>query len=92
MFLIQKKEVFTDKSDVQEMSNSLQGNYYKIVKSTQPVQNIQQDAIRQFGQTNRRTVVHGEAPESPYDINSIFKIEGIEYLPEGFLELEPFLL
>ena len=28
----------------------------------------------------------------PEDVTAIYKIEGIEFLPEGFLELDPLLL
>lgn len=32
-----------------------------------------------------------EGGEELISLNSIFKLRGIEYLPEGFLELEPLL-
>lgn len=91
-FFIQKKEVFTNPKDVKQMNDSLQGKYYKIIKNTQEVDDIQSDVNKLLKGANRQTVIHGEAPtEDPFNIESIFKIEGIEYLPEGFLELEPLL-
>lgn len=91
-FLVKNKEVFTDPSDVKEMSDTLQGKYYKIIKSTAPVSDIQSDAQTALKDSRKKTVVHGAAPSNdPFNIASIYKIEGIEYLPEGFLELEPLL-
>lgn len=91
-FLVKNKEVYTDPSDVKEMSDTLQGKYYKIIKSTAPVGDIQSDAQTVLKDSRKKTVVHGAVPnDDPFNIASIYKIEGIEYLPEGFLELEPLL-
>ena len=37
----------------------------------------------------KNTEIHKPFKENEENDNAIYKIEGIEYLPEGFLELDP---
>lgn len=90
--LIKNKEVYTDPKDVKQMTGALKDKYYKTMKNSEEIDDIHADAQRVLKDNRKKTIVKGNVPiEDPFNINSIYKIDGIEYLPEGFLELEPLL-
>lgn len=69
-------------------------NYYKISENTQEVDDIDYQIKSNEDFVRKNTIIHGK-PKMHYrdqdDPNSIYKIEGLEFLPEGFLELDPLL-
>jgi hypothetical protein len=71
-----------------------QENNFKITRNTELLLDVDQDIEQNKKYIRRFTVVHdkkSDQPASPRNKN-IYKVEGIEYLPEGFLELDPLLL
>jgi hypothetical protein len=69
-------------------------NNFKITRNTELLVDVDQDIQQNKKFIRRFTVVHdkkNEDPASPRNKN-IYKVEGVEYLPEGFLELDPLLL
>jgi len=71
-----------------------QENNFKITRNTELLLDVDQDIEQNKKYIRRLTVVHdkkSDQPASPRNKN-IYKVEGIEYLPEGFLELDPLLL
>lgn len=71
-----------------------QENNFKITRNTELLVDVDRDIEQNKKFIRRFTVVHdkkAEQPASPRNKN-IYKVEGVEYLPEGFLELDPLLL
>lgn len=71
-----------------------QENNFKITRNTELLVDVDGDIENNKKFIRRFTVVHdkkAEQPASPRNKN-IYKVEGVEYLPEGFLELDPLLL
>ena len=69
-------------------------NNFKITRNTELLVDVDEDIAKNKKFIRRFTVVHdkkAENPSSPRNKN-IYKVEGVEYLPEGFLELDPLLL
>ena len=66
--------------------------YYKVSENTDTVDDITY-AIKQIeGFIKRHTVVHKKNSKTQEEnLSSIYKVEGKEFLPEGFIELDPLL-
>ena len=66
---------------------------YKLTKNTEILEDIDEDLIQNERNIRRFTMVHDKKKgRDPSPTNkSIYKVEGVEYLPEGFLELDPLL-
>lgn len=75
---------------------------FKVSRNTRLLHNVDDDIQQNRGKITRTTVVHDrpklksdvqqKGPEGSPTNPSIYKIEGVEYMPEGFLELDPLLL
>lgn len=76
---------------------------FKVTRNTQLLLNVDDDIERNKQKITRKTVVHDRPNLDETEVNekgpeggpmnpSIYKIDGVEYMPEGFLELDPLLL
>lgn len=67
-------------------------NYYKISENTHEVDDIDNALRTNENFIRKHTIVHNTQPYiDSLDPSAIYKVEGIEFLPEGFLELDPLL-
>ena len=66
---------------------------FKITKNTEILDDVDEDIIENERNIRRFTMIHDRKKgRDPSPTNkSIYKVEGVEYLPEGFLELDPLL-
>lgn len=85
---VKNSEVFEDPKEKE--------SYYKISENTQKIDNMTDEINSQEVFIKRATVMHpfknkNKKPVDEEKDNSIYKIEGLEFLPEGFLELDPLL-
>ena len=94
ILLIQKKEVFENLNAPETLPDPAQRDrYFKVSKNTKLIEDLDSEISIQKPAIARRTRVHrlgaerAEREVSPV----IYKIKGMEYLPEGFLELDPML-
>lgn len=69
---------------------------FKISRNTQILDDLDEDITDHEQRIRRFTMVHdlkkGKGRDKSPTNKSIYKVEGVEYLPEGFLELDPLLL
>ena len=84
---VKNSEVFEDPREKE--------SYYKISENTQKIDDMTDEINSQEVFIKRATVIHPlknkyKKADEEKD-NSIYKIEGLEFLPEGFLELDPLL-
>lgn len=94
---IQDKHVYHDiknKELIREIPK--EDEYYKVTKPTQVIPNVEEKLNATNEMQPRPTIIHRNDDEEtdeeePESINSIYKIQGIEFLPAGFLELDPML-
>jgi len=69
-----------------------------VSKETDVVDNIMNEINYLENYIKRHTILHGpqnlklEEMGKTEDLKQIYKVEGIEFLPEGFIELDPLLL
>ena len=69
-------------------------DYYKVTERADIIDDVGEEVQNQEVFIKRTTVVHKptkEAFQDHNDPNQMYKIEGIEFLPEGFIELDPLL-
>lgn len=67
-------------------------NYYKISENTHEVDDIDVALRTNENFIRKHTIVHKPSTYmDPLDPSAIYKVEGIEFLPEGYLELDPLL-
>ncbi len=95
ILLIKDKHVYKNLKDteIQQGKGQTNDDYFKISKNTQVIDNIDDAIQANTPGIRKNTKVHNVSkPEiNPFSLNSIYKINGIEFLPEGFLELEPLM-
>lgn len=74
--------------------NSQLESYYKVSENTQLVDDLHQEIQQMESFIRRHTFIHTQknAPEGEEGLATVFKIEGQEFLPGGFIELDPLLL
>lgn len=90
VLLIKEKHLYTDV----EPLNQTDVSYFKVSENTAEVDDIDKEIRDQENFIRRHTLVHGvERPTFQVDDDptAVYKIDGIEFLPEGFLELDPLL-
>lgn len=93
VMVVKKKQVF-DKlaSPGLGLNPARDERYYKRTENTQLVDDVNHEISTQSTTMNRGTIfVHGKTPVESEDEAKMFKIQGVEFLPEGFLELDPLL-
>lgn len=68
--------------------------FYKVSKNTEIIEDIEEQIHINEELASKKTLVYRPKTEvnEPATLKDIYKIQGIEFLPEGFLELEPLLL
>ena len=95
LLVIKQKNLYKDlKSPDLVEDPALKEDFYKVSKNTQVIESLEEQIKMTQDIARKDTVVHQpkeETSEMPTSLNNIYKIEGIEFLPEGFLELEPIL-
>lgn len=96
VLVIKKKQVFENlQSPEFGLDPATDDRYFKISKNTSPVHDLEEAISAQQGQARRETVVNRPKGQShaPTEENqaTMYKIQGVEFLPEGFLELDPLL-
>lgn len=68
-------------------------SFLKVSKNTEVIPDIDKAIANDTSGIRKLTYIHdpNKSNADPFSLNAIYKIEGIEFLPEGFLELEPLL-
>jgi hypothetical protein len=66
-------------------------HYFKISKNTQQVEDIVGEIMNQSRNMKKKTVFHPMGAKGQEEENAIYKVDGVEFLPSGFLELDPIL-
>jgi hypothetical protein len=95
ILLIKKKELFKNVKNPQIIEDpSEQNDFYKVSKNTEVIEDINEQIQLNEDLVRKNTVVHTPKYDSdePAALKNIYQIEGIEFLPEGFLELDPLLM
>lgn len=95
ILLIKKKNLYKDVKSPNLVENpAAQDDYYKVSKNTEVVEDIGEQIQIHEDLIRKKTVVYTPKSEieGPATLKNIYKIEGLEFLPEGFLELEPILM
>ena len=95
ILLIKKKNLYKDVKSPNLVENrAAQDEYYKVSKNTEVIEDIGEQIQIHEDLIHKKTVVYTPKNdiEGPATLKNIYKIEGLEFLPEGFLELEPILL
>lgn len=90
MLLIKEKHVYTDVMAPTDGDSS----YFKVTENTHEVEDIDQEIRDQETFIRRHTFIHGSERlvfNIEDDPTAVYKVDGIEFLPEGFLELDPLL-
>ena len=87
VLLIQQKHVYGGVDTAAPDEN----DYFKVTTKGEPIADIDAEILEQEGFIKRLTVKHGHQAQEPDDPGNVYKIEGIEFLPEGFIELDPLL-
>lgn len=94
ILLVKKKHVYKNLGNPVLIGSAPdEDTTYKLSKNTQILEDIDEDLIENERNIRRFTMVHDRKKGrqlSPTN-KSIYKVEGVEYLPEGFLELDPLL-
>lgn len=95
ILVVNKKEVYKGANEDELLKNQKdKDKFFKISENTQEVEDVDREIYYNRDFIKRHTVVHGKQQveyEDQEDPEAIYKIEGIEYLPKGFLELDPLL-
>lgn len=68
--------------------------YYKVSQNTNIVGDIGEEINFLENMIRRQTKIHNKAKniQDPDSVSAVYKIDGIEFLPENFIELDPLLL
>ena len=94
ILLVKKKHVYKNLGNPVIIGSAPdEDTTYKLSKNTQILEDIDEDLIENERNIRRFTMIHDKKKGrqlSPTN-KSIYKVEGVEYLPEGFLELDPLL-
>jgi hypothetical protein len=101
ILLVKKKHVYKNMEGA-NLAESIpdQETGLKISRNTELLVDVEEDINENEKYVRRFTMVHDgkhqqdshNEQQQPDDEGAIFKVEGIEYLPEGFLELDPLLM
>jgi hypothetical protein len=94
ILLVKKKHVYKNLGNPMIIGTAPdEDQTYKLTKNTEVLEDIDEDLIENERNIRRFTMVHDQKKgRQPSPTNkSIYKVEGVEYLPEGFLELDPLL-
>ncbi len=69
-------------------------SFFKVSENTYPVDDISSEIAQLEDFIKRNTVIHKSKrrASSIEDLNPLFKVEGKEFLPSGFIELDPLLM
>lgn len=94
VLVIKEKHKFEGVNPTSIPSNNDKEEFYKITQNTNVVDNIAEEILFLENLIRKNTKIHGgkQLLNDPDSITSVYKIEGIEFLPEGFIELDPLLL
>lgn len=92
IFLIQEKKVFKNLKTKEQPDSEANSQFHKVFSRSAVIKSLAVDLEKASENVKRNTVVSGNHPENDiYSLQAIFQIKGIEFLPQGFLELDPLL-
>lgn len=93
VLMIQQKQVFKNLHDPHFISPK-ENDFFKVTNETKVIDDIETHVEATRDDTRRPTKVHLSKAPADQEIyqKGVHKIEGLEFLPEGFLELDPILL
>ena len=89
ILLVEKKKEIHSKSNPKFFKN-LEQDYYKVTENTGIIEDIDDEIHNMQDFIRRKTMVQGKIIDS--NLASVYKFEGKEFLPSGFIELDPILL
>ena len=101
ILLVKKKHVFKNLNQAELVGGvPEEETSFKISRNTELLADVEEDINENEKYIRRFTMVHdrhkdpkAHSPEKKeQDSGAVYKVEGIEYLPEGFLELDPLLM
>ena len=101
ILLVKKKHVFKNLNQAELVGGiPEEETSFKISRNTELLADVDEDINENEKYIRRFTMVHdrhkdpkAETPPPPKDDQgAVYKVEGVEYLPEGFLELDPLLM
>ena len=92
ILMIQDKKVFKNLKDPNFISQKTD-EFYKVTNNTEELKDINEHINQTKNEFKRGTRIILPKTSSKEDVLSkgVYQIEGIEYLPEGFIELDPLL-
>lgn len=99
ILMINKKQEFKGLVKPTDAAGAPNDDFYKVSKNTALVPDVELELKKREPMIKKKTVLHLHQQEAPKEEtlteqdleNTLYKIEGIEFLPEGFLELDPLL-
>ena len=93
ILVIKKKHAYKGLNNINVMNDDEKDDYYKISENTNIIDDVSEELQAQREFIRKHTVMHNKKInlKDKNDENSLYKIQGIEFLPEGFLELDPLL-
>ncbi len=90
ILMIKKKEAYEGLSP-HEGHEANREKYYKISENTNVIEDIKKEIKEEQPLLRKETVNYKFQSKNAQENNQIYKFQGVEYLPEGFLELDPLL-
>ena len=98
VFLVKKKHEYKGIEKVENLIDPKEEDYYKVTENTNIIEDIEKEInslerfIRKhtFTHNFKKKLGHKKLDED-MGLSSFFKVEGKEFLPEGFIELDPIL-
>lgn len=91
ILVVKKKEVFHNKSNEDSMIDLKNDSFFKVSVNTQEIKDLEKAIAVQENTIKRETILKKGNLNVNDDESALFKIKGIEFLPRGFLELDPLL-
>ena len=93
VIVVKKKQVFDGLvGPGVEMNPQREERYYKRTENTRGVDDVDFEISTQSSAIKRETTfVHSKSLGAPEEETQMIKLDGVEFLPEGFLELDPLL-
>lgn len=95
ILLVQKKQAYTGAQSDNLFDSLVQKpDFFKLSEPARVIEDVAQAVGSNEPFIKRNTIYHGRSEESLADASdpsTVYKIEGLEFLPEGFIELDPLL-
>ena len=98
ILLVKKKHVFKNLNQAELVGGiPEEETSFKISRNTELLADVEEDINENEKYIRRFTMVHDrhknpKEKKKEEEDGAVYKVEGIEYLPEGFLELDPLLM